>query len=539
MYPKSTIDELRQGEVKHLFSVNTGIDKHPVDSVTVTFTGFTDDEQAESFHGGKERAILQYDSEHYASLVAQYPDSRHLLVKGGFGENLVAAGMNEGNMCVGDIVKAGTAILQVAQPRQPCFKLNHRFKEPTLSRFVQDTGKTGWFYRVLKEGKICAGDGLEVIERPYPQWTIAGILRYLYIETDNHAITEQLAALEPLGGEVKGVFQRRLDNNDIEDWGGRLSGNNGVLEMRIINIVDEYKGIKRFILSRVDAGILPAYSAGANITLQLANGLSRAYSLCEPWNDSEYHIAVNQATDSRGGSRYLHEDAQIGDILTVSAPANYFSMARDEHHIFIAAGIGITPFIPMIAEALAYGETYELHYCVNDVRHFAFAQQLEKYDGSVFVYSSDNPLNINKLLENHARGTHVYTCGSPGFVQLVRESASHWHDNHVHFENFATKDKSSDDDFVVTIKETGQKIPVDSQTTLLEALRNHNIHIESACETGVCGKCRVNYQGEVDHRDSVLTKSEKKRCMTPCVSRAKRDELTISLPAASKQPDYS
>ncbi|WP_336983060.1 MULTISPECIES: MOSC domain-containing protein [unclassified Cedecea] len=530
VYPGTIIDELRQGEVKELFSVKTGIDKHPTNSVQVTLTGFSGDQQAETFHGGEERAILHYDSAHYASLASRFPGSGSLFVPGGFGENLVTSGMNESNMCVGDIVRAGTAILQVTQPRQPCFKLNHRFKQPTLSRFVQDNGKTGWFYRVLKEGTIHAGDPIEVIVRAWPQWSIAQILHYLYTETDNLAVTGQLAKLEPLGNEVKSVFQRRIENNDVEDWGGRLSGRSGGFEMRIINIVDEFKGIKRFILSRVDDGALPEYSAGAHIILQLPNGLSRAYSLCESWAENEYHIAVNHAPNSRGGSQYLHQTARPGDILTVSEPANYFSMARDKHHIFIAAGIGITPFIPMIEEALAREETFELHYCVSDVGSFAFRPQLEKYVEHVLIYSLDNPLDINQLLDTHARGTHVYTCGSPDFVQRVRESASHWHADYVHFENFAAEEQSGESAFVVTVRETGQKIQVEPQETMLHALRNHGIQLESACETGVCGKCRVDYDGEVDHRDSVLSQSERKSCMTPCVSRAKQAELTISLP---------
>ncbi|MGF1757123.1 MOSC domain-containing protein [Photobacterium sagamiensis] len=120
MYPVSTIDELRLGKVKKSFSINTGIDKHPIDCCEVTLIGLAGDEQAETFHGGEERAILQYDSEHYEPLGVTLPNSNHLFVKGGFGENLVVAGMNEHNICVGDIVKVGTVLLQVTQPRQPC-----------------------------------------------------------------------------------------------------------------------------------------------------------------------------------------------------------------------------------------------------------------------------------------------------------------------------------------------------------------------------------------------------------------------------------
>jgi len=102
MYPVSAIDELRLGKVKKLFSRNTAIDKHSIETCEVTRVGLAGDEQAESFHGGEERALLQYDSEHYKQLRIKFPNSTQLFVKGGFGENLVVPGMNEHNICVGD-----------------------------------------------------------------------------------------------------------------------------------------------------------------------------------------------------------------------------------------------------------------------------------------------------------------------------------------------------------------------------------------------------------------------------------------------------
>ena len=327
---------------------------------------------------------------------------------------------------------------------------------------------------------------------------------------------------------MKSVFQRRLENNDIEDWNGRLSGNGTWFEMRIVKTINETEQIKRFILSRTDLGPLPDFSAGAHITVQLSNGLTRAYSLCEPLADDCYQIAVSYDPNSRGGSRYLHEQAKVGDCLSVLSPNNGFKMSRDKHHIFVAAGVGITPFIPMIKEAIAFQETFELHYCVDDVANYAFQQQLSPYSDKVSLYSVDKPLNIQKLLDQHTRGTHVYSCGSPSFVQLVREAADHWSDNHVHFEHFSTE-QSGNEAFIVTIEQTGQQITVDAETSMLDALRRHGFAVNSGCETGGCGKCRLPYEGEVDHRDSILTKSERQQCMTPCVSRAKGESLVVSI----------
>ncbi|WP_318512894.1 MOSC domain-containing protein [Photobacterium leiognathi] len=224
MYPVSNLDELRLGKVKSLYDSNTAIDKHTVDTCDLSVLGLAGDEQAESFHGGEDRAVLQYDFDHYADLAEQFPESTAYFVKGGFGENFVATGMNEHNMCIGDIVKVGSVVLQVTQPRQPCFKLNSRFSEPTLSRYVQDNFKTGWFYRVLQTGTMNAGDTIEVTERLHPEWTVAKVQHYLYVDTENKTAMQQLVDLDVLAKETKGVFERRLQNNVVENWTGRLIG---------------------------------------------------------------------------------------------------------------------------------------------------------------------------------------------------------------------------------------------------------------------------------------------------------------------------
>ncbi|PSV04316.1 MOSC domain-containing protein [Photobacterium leiognathi subsp. mandapamensis] len=224
MYPVSNLNELRLGKVKSLYDSNTAIDKHTVDTCDLSVLGLAGDEQAESFHGGEDRAVLQYDFEHYADLAEQFPESTAYFVKGGFGENFVATGMNEHNMCIGDIVKVGSVVLQVTQPRQPCFKLNSRFSEPTLSRYVQDNFKTGWFYRVLQTGTMNAGDTIEVTERLHPEWTVAKVQHYLYVDTENKTAMQQLVDLDVLAKETKGVFERRLQNNVVENWTGRLIG---------------------------------------------------------------------------------------------------------------------------------------------------------------------------------------------------------------------------------------------------------------------------------------------------------------------------
>lgn len=217
-----TILELRAGKVQQAAPRNTAINKHKITVSKVDKIGLETDEQAESFHGGIERAILQFDAQHYLGLAKQYPQSANLFVHGGFGENFVVNGMNENNVCIGDIVRVGNALLQVSQPRVPCFKLNKRFNIPQFARYSQDNFITGWFYRVLQVGEIRINDNISVIERLNPQWTVAKVLHYLFIETYNESAMNELVALDSLGQEIKNTLQNRLNSKQVECWQKRL-----------------------------------------------------------------------------------------------------------------------------------------------------------------------------------------------------------------------------------------------------------------------------------------------------------------------------
>lgn len=126
-------------------------------------------------------------------------------------------------------------------------------------------------------------------------------------------------------------------------------------------------------------------------------------------------------------------------------------MARDKHHLFVAAGIGITPFIPMIHEAVAHQEQFELHYCVDNLDDYPFKKQLSPYAANIHLYTHTQRLGVAQLLNTHQRGSHVYSCGSPAFVQLVRDNASHWHINNVYFEYVSPAEHADDRAFIVIV----------------------------------------------------------------------------------------
>ena len=132
--------------------------------------GLAGDVQADRrVHGGPEKALHHYAAENYARLAQAFPDLAGALVPGSLGENLVARGLTEDAVYIGDVFRAGSGRIQVSQPRSPCWKIDHRFGVEGLSRFIAEQGLTGWYYRVLETGEIGPGDSLELLERnPQP-----------------------------------------------------------------------------------------------------------------------------------------------------------------------------------------------------------------------------------------------------------------------------------------------------------------------------------------------------------------------------------
>ncbi|MCZ0961774.1 MOSC domain-containing protein [Paracoccus benzoatiresistens] len=187
--------------------------------------GFEHDAQADRrVHGGPEKAVHHYPFDHYAAWRADLGALPLLDAPGAFGENISTLGPTEASVAVGDIFRVGGALVQVSQGRQPCWKLNHRFGVPDMARRVQDTGRTGWYYRVLQPGTVSPGDELQLIDRLAPDWTLGRLWRAMYVDRLNRAELEAIAALDVLAEGWRRHAQRRLDSGRVEDWRPRLEG---------------------------------------------------------------------------------------------------------------------------------------------------------------------------------------------------------------------------------------------------------------------------------------------------------------------------
>lgn len=203
----------------------SAIDKRPVGGpVAVGPAGLDGDEQGDRrVHGGPDKAVHHYPFDHYAAWRAELGDRPVLGEPGAFGENLSTLGPTEASLCLGDRLRLGTALVEVSQARQPCWKLDDRFGVPGMARRVQASGRTGWYYRVLEPGVLRAGDALELLERPHPHWPLARLLTLLYARVLDTDELQQALAL-PLVPSWRRVFEHRLNHRRVEDWTPRLRG---------------------------------------------------------------------------------------------------------------------------------------------------------------------------------------------------------------------------------------------------------------------------------------------------------------------------
>jgi len=206
--------------------VPSGIDKSEVSApLMLSKTGFVGDEQGDTAkHGGPEKAVHHYPLDHYPAWADTMGDHPRLSSSGAFGENISTSGLTETDIAIGDVFRLGTAVVEVSQGRQPCWRLNERFGRKTMAREVQETGRTGWYFRVIETGTVSPGDQLTLLERKASEWTIARIWRAFYIDRLNHAELRGIAALEPLAESWRNYAARRLKSGKVEDWSKRLDG---------------------------------------------------------------------------------------------------------------------------------------------------------------------------------------------------------------------------------------------------------------------------------------------------------------------------
>lgn len=290
--------------------------------------------------------------------------------------------------------------------------------------------------------------------------------------------------------------------------------------------------VTRFSFAHREGRSLPSFSGGAHTVVEMEdNGVRRRnpYSLMgDPADTSTYSISVRRDDAGRGGSLYMHREVRPGMEMVISNPVNLFPLdLRARKHLFIAGGIGITPFIAMMAQAQGLGLRFELHYAARSRALGAYMGELpERYGDRVNLYIDEEGgrIDLGRLLAGQPLGTHVYVCGPRPMLAWVMGTATAmgWPPGAIHHEEFLAPPTGQV--FEVELAASGKRIRVGTHQSLLEAIEAAGVDAPYLCRGGACGQCETQVltcEGSLLHNDHWLSDAEKASGtkIMPCVSR--------------------
>ncbi|KAJ1324599.1 dimethylamine monooxygenase subunit B [Microdochium nivale] len=540
--PRDVLRSVRIGKVKPLPGqprIRSAINKQPQQgSVRVEALGLAGDEVEFFLHGGPDKALHQYCSAHYPLWNDLAPGRETLFCVGGFGENLSAELLHEGNVCIGDKFRLGPdVVIQVSEPRQPCYKLNARFEYKSTSKVAQSTGRTGWYYRVLTSGHVQEGDSFELLERPHPIWSVSQVQNFLYHDTDNTTALTELSQMPELGKYIRDIFTKRLADG-VENMMSRLEGERlpvvwrpyrlaekTNVTSRVKKLVFEVEGSHADIeQGQVDFGRFP------HVRLQFGPdmALSRAYSVVAG-DMRRFELGVAREDNSRGGSVFLHDKLHVGDKIRV---AKGFEAASVEaagdcvdtrKHIFIIGGIGVTAFLRELASKKL--DNIAIHYAVRSSAEAAYLDVLPPNSLTTYAKNEGQRLNLHDVIPSNPKDIVIYCCGPPSLMAACQGLTTKlgYARSQLHFEDFGSAATGTGQPFEAEIKTSGKVLQVPGDKSLLQILGEAGFDVDSSCLVGNCGSCIVDYckGGEIEHRGLALDEVQKEGSMLSCVSRGK------------------
>lgn len=287
--------------------------------------------------------------------------------------------------------------------------------------------------------------------------------------------------------------------------------------------------------------VFAPFEAGSHIDLHLPNGLVRSYSLLNaPSDQGRYVVGILRDRASRGGSRYVHEQLRVGMELKISQPRNNFALdIHANHSVLVAGGIGITPIFCMFNRLLALGRSAELIYCARSRREAALLEPLAALGAKVTYHFNDEKggfPDLAKYLAGHQADSHFYCCGPTPMLDAFEQTCEQLGYAHAHIERFSAVEVEASQDaqasYSVELGKSGKTLSVEPGLNLLDVLLKAGCDIDYSCREGVCGSCETRVlEGDIDHRDGVLTKAERAAngSMMVCVSGCKSKRLVLDL----------
>ncbi|MET9800717.1 PDR/VanB family oxidoreductase [Streptomyces sp. NPDC006368] len=283
---------------------------------------------------------------------------------------------------------------------------------------------------------------------------------------------------------------------------------------------------------RLEGTGLPSWEPGAHLDLVLPSGLVRQYSLCgDPAETDTYTIATRLIEDGRGGSREVHEQLHEGTEVEIRGPRNRFPLVDSPAYVFVAGGIGITPVLPMVRAVRAAGAHWRLLYCGRSRATMPFLEEVERLGDVTVVAEDEAGLPDLTFLSGLPAETEVYCCGPDGLMDAVGAALPEGRVPRLErFAPAASAPSAPGGAFEVELRRSGRTVAVAAGQSVLAAVRAEVPHVSYSCEQGFCGTCQQRVlEGEVDHRDALLTDGERHDSMLICVSRCRGERLVLDL----------
>jgi ferredoxin-NADP reductase/MOSC domain-containing protein YiiM len=500
-------------------------------------------------HGGEHRAVFVYqmDSYHYWERFL----GRNNFTFGQFGENFTVDGLPDSEVRIGDRYRIGGAIFEVTQPRVTCYRVGIRMNEPRMPALLVAHHRPGFYFRVLQEGEVGAGDDIVKLADGPERISVAEVDALLYLPGHSHEQLQRALRIPALSKGWQSSFQAMLKQDSISTT---VAGNPGLAneeqapawpgfrEMRVANINKESDSVTSFILEPIDGQPLPLFQAGQFVVLRLhlepdKAPVLRSYSLSDLPEADHFRISVKSELNGIGSS-FLCNRAREGDVLDVSAPRGSFTLRPSQSPVvLLSAGVGATPVMSML-HALAAGksqrEIWWIYGAPNRVDHpFAeesrsLLKQLSR-GREYIVYS--RPAAIDQLGADFDATGHIdtallarigvsrdsdfYLCGPSSFLQSMRDGLRNWGvlAENVHTEIFGALEGITPGMAQVvhtphlpqgppgvgppvTFARSGITAAWDRQfASLLELAEACDVPVRWSCRTGVCHTCMTGLIG--------------------------------------------
>jgi ferredoxin-NADP reductase/MOSC domain-containing protein YiiM len=494
-------------------------------------------------HGGEQRAVFVYqmDSYHYWERFL----GRNDFSFGQFGENFTVDGLPDNEVCIGDRYRIGGAVFEVTQPRVTCYRVGIRTNEPRMPALLVAHHRPGFYFRVLQEGEVGAGDDIVKIADGPQRITVAEIDALLYLPGHSREQLQRALQVPALSKGWQGSFQAMLQ----QDLTSKTTAGNpglaneeqapawpGFRPMRVAQIRKESGSVTSFVLASIDGQSLPLFQAGQFVVLRLPIDrdkptVLRSYSLSDLPAAGHFRISVKSELNGIGSS-FLCTRTHEGDVLDVSAPRGSFTLRSSESPVvLLSAGVGATPVMSMLHALVAeksqreiwwiYGSRNRLDHPFADESRLLL-RQLSRGRGYI-VYS--RPATTDQLGADFDAAGHIdtallekigvsqvsdfYLCGPSSFLQNMRDGLRNWGvlAGNVHTEIFGSLEAitpgmarvdhtphlqqgPSGSGPLVSFARSGITVPWDPKfASLLELAEACDVPVRWSCRTGVCHTC--------------------------------------------------